>query len=269
MTIALDPKRPDEVRDYIHDWSPFLGGDQISTVTTTGTDVTIADADVLSGNQSVKFWVSGGTSGITGRIVQSIVTVGGREETEIFTLPVRSAEEPVSVAEAKDHLNIVDDETKDVLIASYIRSARAFVESESGCIFVRRQFVESFNRWTKYLSLSRRPLISVDGVDYTDLSGVPQTVNSADYYTMLGLRRIAPVSTWPHLGNGGAISVRYTAGFLEGEQVAELELGRQAILLLVAHWFENRETVSIGNTVTTEVPYAVRALVDQFRLMVC
>jgi uncharacterized phiE125 gp8 family phage protein len=263
----LEPKAPSEVRNYAFDWSTFLGTDTI-----TGTPVvTVTGATKVSQSNdttSVTVKVSGGTGGTVARIVNTITTAGGLTETETFILPITDADEPVSLAEAKAQLRIVDDTSEDALISSYISSARAYVESESGFVFVRRQFVDSFNYWPRYLSIGRRPLISIDAINYTDSAGASQTLNGANYYTALLLRRVTPVGSWPTIGNGGSIMVTYTAGFDEGEQAEEVDLARQAILMLVTTWFENRSSVSTNNIQASEIPFAVRALIDRFRTQV-
>jgi uncharacterized phiE125 gp8 family phage protein len=262
----LEPKAPSEVRNYSFNWASFLGADTIATSVVDVTGATLVSD--TNDDTSVTVKVSGGTGGTVARITNTITTAAGLTETELFFLPISDADEPVSLAEAKANLRIVDDDSEDALISSFIRSARAYVETESGFVFVRRQFVESFNYWPKYLQLSRQPIVSIESVDYTDSNGAPQTVADADYYSALLLRRITPVGTWPTLGNGGAISVKYTAGFDEGEQAEEIELARQAILLLVGHWYANREAVSIGQGQPAEIPLAASAIIGRFRSQV-
>ncbi|MFV9176011.1 head-tail connector protein [Serratia marcescens] len=40
---------------------------------------------------------------------------------------------------------------------------------------------------------------------------------------------------------------------------------KAAMLLLIGHWYANRETVSVGQTVS-EVPFAVEALLQPYRI---
>lgn len=40
---------------------------------------------------------------------------------------------------------------------------------------------------------------------------------------------------------------------------------KAAMLLLIGHWYANREAVNIGN-ITTEVPFAVEALLQPYRI---
>ncbi|MGY6355676.1 head-tail connector protein [Citrobacter amalonaticus] len=40
---------------------------------------------------------------------------------------------------------------------------------------------------------------------------------------------------------------------------------KAAMLLLIGHWYANREAVNIGN-ITTEIPFAVEALLQPYRI---
>ncbi|HEJ8017757.1 TPA: phage gp6-like head-tail connector protein [Serratia marcescens] len=40
---------------------------------------------------------------------------------------------------------------------------------------------------------------------------------------------------------------------------------RTAMLLLIGHWYANRETVNIGN-ITSELPFATQALLQPYRI---
>lgn len=264
--VRLEPKAPSEVRNYQFNWADFLGEDTIasSSVVVAGVTLDSTTHDATS----VTVHVSAGTDGTVASITNTIVTAAGLTETELFTLPIVIASEPVSLQEAKAQLRITDDTSEDALIQSFISSARAYVESESGFVFVRRQFTESHNYWPSYLTIGRRPLITVDSIDYTDTNGTTQTIDDADYYVALARGRVTPLGAWPTLGTGGVASVAYTAGFAEGEQAEEVDLARQAILLLVGHWHSNREAVSMDQNQPYEVPFAARALIDRFRAQV-
>ena len=60
------------------------------------------------------------------------------------------------------------------------------------------------------------------------------------------------------------ITVTFDAGYGSQAGSAPKPL-HQAILMLVAHWFQNRETVNVGNIVT-ELDYAVKALLQRYRV---
>jgi uncharacterized phiE125 gp8 family phage protein len=87
---------------------------------------------------------------------------------------------------------------------------------------------------------------------------------SSDYIVVAdtepGIITLARDKTWPTptLRTVAPIRVRYVAGY--GATAASVPSRyKQAILLLVGHWYENREAVNIGNIVNT-LPLAVDAL---------
>lgn len=123
MSIALEPKRPNEVRDYRHDWSLFLGDtDTIGTQTTTAVGCTVDSSEIEDGGQAVAFRLSGGATDTTATITQTIVTADGRTETEVFTLGIGSETALiVTLAEAKLYLRIDgadEDDTIDLMISA-------------------------------------------------------------------------------------------------------------------------------------------------------
>jgi hypothetical protein len=97
MAVRWEAKRPNEVRDYRHDWSAFLDGDTIATSDVTVDGVTL-DSDT-NDTDSVTVWLSGGVDGSLATIMNTIVTTGGRTETEVFTLRIAVNEEPLTLGE--------------------------------------------------------------------------------------------------------------------------------------------------------------------------
>jgi uncharacterized phiE125 gp8 family phage protein len=173
--------------------------------------------------------------------------------------------EPLTVADLKQQLGIPAEETSfDTLIGSYIPAARAMVENYTGHVLVQREFTEDWRGFASYFELSRRPIIEVSEVAYTDANGDPATY--AGFVTSLSrtAARVHPARDgyWPTLGRHGVVSITYTAGYEAGE---EPEVLLQAMRLIVGHWFNARETVNIGNIVN-EVPFAATALMDQLRM---
>lgn len=270
--IRLSPaKRTLEVRDYRHDWTPFLDLDTIvSQVNTVSGGIVLDSAIIEAGAKTVKFWISGGTPGQPGQIIHRITTAGGRTEEEVFTIAVTAADEPVSLEEAKQNMKIEDDNSEDLLISSFIRSARAFVESESGYVFVQRQFVETFDAWPDgFIRLDRRPFVSLDEFEYYDSAFQVQPYLDAFVVPNRAPVQVYPTpgtTSFPVLPTGGVGTVRYTAGFPEGSQDERVELARQAILLLVGHWYANREAGT--ERVTEEIPFGVNSLINRFRAQV-
>lgn len=70
---------PDAKKDYVFDWTAFLGADTIASYTLTATgDVTIASDSQT--DTAVTVWVSGVDDGAVGSIVCHVVTAAGRED---------------------------------------------------------------------------------------------------------------------------------------------------------------------------------------------
>lgn len=176
------------------------------------------------------------------------------------------AEEPVTLDEAKDHLR-VDGTDEDALIMGYIKAARRQCELISRRAFVTQTWELALEGWPNcgYLVLGNPPLQSVVSVTYIDSAGVTHTMTSGDYVVdtlsepgrlLLGYGKVWPTVT---LQPGPAIRVRYVAGY--GMPVAVPETYKQAIKLLIGHYYENREAIVIqAGAVATQVPMAVDAL---------
>lgn len=173
--------------------------------------------------------------------------------------------EPVTLAEAKAQTNMVGDDSQDTFLTSLLAPSRAYVERVSRYFWVAATRTETFGAWGDFLEIHRRPIASVDAISYTDEAG-----SDADYTGFLApltrypLRIYPGIDTsFPALGDGGAISVTYTSGALSSTS-EEYLIGKRAMLLLIGHWFENREAFALG-TISPEVAFALDSLLDELR----
>lgn len=170
--------------------------------------------------------------------------------------------EPVTITEAKAQCRMVEDDSEDAYIESLIAPARAYVERMSRFQLVATTREETFGRWGDYLEIYRRPIASVDTVAYTDENG-----EAAEYDDFLAdidrfPLRIYPAvnDEFPDIANGGSITVTYTTGALASTS-EEYLVAKRAILLLIGHWFENREGAVLG-VASNEVDFALRSMLD-------
>lgn len=186
---------------------------------------------------------------------------------------------PVSVAEAKDHLQLPSDYTeKDSLLTRYIRTAQRVVETKTGLVCFHTTFNligDVFpttpllwpNDWLlgRPFRPLRQPLVSVASITYRDPSGTTATLSPSRYAVVAGKGgyvRLTDNTFWPAVSAfGGAIAIDFTAGFHASDPASIPDTIRSAILLLVAHYWVNREPINIGNIVN-EIPFSVRALLD-------
>ncbi len=184
-----------------------------------------------------------------------------------ITLVTPPAQMPVSLADAKATLRIVTDDEDD-LIDGLIRAATRHVET-----FTRRQLVTatyraSLDDWPRdRLYLPRSPLVSVGSATYIDTAGSVQAWDSSQYRVVAGEPGyLLPAygGSWPsHRAGGDPITVTFTAGYGGPSDVPATF--QTAILMLVAHWFENRESVTPGNM--GEVPQTINMLLWPERML--
>ncbi len=179
------------------------------------------------------------------------------------------AREPVSLTEVLAHCRIssVDE---DGLIAGYMLAARHYVEGYTRRALITQQCRLTIDDgWPDVVTLPRSPLVSFDQGHYGDTAGVQQALASSSYMVSTsGMEgRLVPAfgSRWPSVrAQIDAISVDFTCGY--GDQPGAVPAPiRHAVLLLIGHWYENREAVVIGSTVG-ELPLAVEALLFPFRV---
>jgi uncharacterized phiE125 gp8 family phage protein len=172
---------------------------------------------------------------------------------------------PITLAEAKLQLR-VDSSDDDVLIQRFIDAAGAHVERYTGQLLTRRQVTFAFDQFDPDgLEVPAWPAPALGTVTYLDPGGVTQTLTGARLIARRYRPRLMPATgtSWPATGAGSeAILVQVTAGYDAGLVAADLVA---AILMLVAHWYRNREAVNVGNIVS-EIPLGVDALLAPHRM---
>lgn len=168
--------------------------------------------------------------------------------------------EPVSLDELKLHLR-VDSTDEDALILAYLKSARELGEGLARRAFLNQTLEMVVDDWPPsfVLGLLRPPLVSVTSVTYYDEDGVGAVWSDYVVNTRSEPGRIHFNSTpGTALIAEGGIVVRYVAGYGSDPALVPSAF-KQGILLTVAHWYENREAVNVGNIVN-EIPIGIQPL---------
>ena len=182
-----------------------------------------------------------------------------------LTRTVEPTVEPVSLAEAKRHANVVatDDDT---LISALLQAAREQVESDASRALVTQTWrLKLHSFFADLIELPRPPLVSVTKIEYLDLDNVSQTLPAA-YYHVDADRSPGVIwrdedYTWPTLSDRpNAVTITYVAGY--GAAAAVPARAKQAILLLVGHWYRSREAVG---QVGSEIALAYQRLINGLR----
>ena len=177
--------------------------------------------------------------------------------------------EPVTLAEAKAHLR-VDTTAEDTLIASLIVTSRLHVEAAVGLALISQGWSYVLDDWPpgSALKLPLRPVQSIAAVRLYDEDAVVTTLPAGSYFLDGAgvpprlVRRGALV--WPKPGRiANGIEIAFIAGY--GNAAADVPAPiRQAILLLVAHWYDHRSPVEIGH-LAEPVPDMVSELLAPYR----
>lgn len=180
------------------------------------------------------------------------------------------ASEPVTLAQAKLHVrqDLADDDT---LIATLITTARETVEAESWHALMTQTLELVLDAWPsrRAIELPRPPLQSVQSITLTDDSGQAIVWSPSSYHvdsdSIPGRIVLAAGASWPSvtLAPVGGIRIRYVAGWASAGLVPTSLT--QAMLLLIGHWYENREATGRS---TNEIARGVKALLWRYRMAV-
>ena len=176
------------------------------------------------------------------------------------------AVEPVTLTEAKLHLR-VDHSDEDGLIQGLIKLARQDVERMCTVALIEQSWSMALDYWPdRTFEIRLWPVASVDSISWRDSAGDAHVVDPSTYAVDLASRpaRIALVggANWPdgELYPLGAVSIQFTAGF-GADGTAVPARYKQAMLLLIGHYYENREATLTGTGANVQLlPFGVTAL---------
>ncbi len=185
--------------------------------------------------------------------------------TAFVTAP--PAIEPVSVAEARAHLRVTSAE-EDPLIARLIVAARSEVERRTRRALIAQSWRLYLDRWPagRVVRLPVTPVAAVTAVTVYDEDGIPGALDP-DAYQLDGKAAPARLRVAAGVpGSGGrfnGIEIDFTAGYGPAADDVPAPL-IQAVLLLVAHWYEHREAgVEVA---TAHMPFGFSGLVAGYRV---
>jgi uncharacterized phiE125 gp8 family phage protein len=188
-----------------------------------------------------------------------------------LTLKTAPASEPITLGEAKDYLKI-DIDNEDFYILSLIIAARKFCENYQNRAYITQVWEMSLDYWdNNIIEIPKGNLQTVDSIVYKDSDGVSTTLANTEYvYSIRGILgrltpaygKIFPTFTPYPLD---AIVITFTCGY--GASTAVPETIKQAMYLLISHWYENRVPLADKMIVPDELNFAVTALLWQERIV--
>jgi uncharacterized phiE125 gp8 family phage protein len=177
------------------------------------------------------------------------------------------AVEPWSVAEAKNFLRTENDDD-DTVIASLIAAARSHVEAMTRCALIAQTWRFVLDQWPKdgRIKPGRGPLRTLTAARTYDSAGSATTIDAGTFIVDKASGVIAS-SEWalPAPGRATAgIELDVEIGF--GSAATDVpDVLRHAVRTLVAHWYENRGLIAIGQSVAM-MPASVSAMIASYRV---
>ena len=178
---------------------------------------------------------------------------------------------PITLTEAKTHLK-VDTTADDTFITNLIKSATSSAQESTNRFFIQTTIQQVGDKWEDISNLFKSPVLSVTNIKYVSTDGILTTLNSSVYFlddvnkpARIGLK---PNQSYPEIIDRlNAVQVNYVVGLAAGPD--EVDEGiRQALLLTIGNWYQNRQAVVTG-TIATELPMNAKFLLDQYKIQVC
>lgn len=171
--------------------------------------------------------------------------------SQVITKPVRSAVptfEPVTLAEAKKQCEVAEGiGHHDSHLLTLIEAARELVENDTGIACATGTYTYKLSQWPcwDYFEIPLRPVTAVSSIVYVDTAGTSSTWASSNYTletsSVQPLVRLTYGNYFPSLrGDINGITVTLVAGYADGSVPRVI---KQACLLLIDHWFNNRGIV--------------------------
>lgn len=177
--------------------------------------------------------------------------------------------EPVSLAEVKAHLRI-DTSTDDLLLSALIATSRQQIEAVLDLALINQSWSLTLDSWppSRTTDLPIAPVSALTAVRTFDADGIASPLplasfqlDSASNPPRVHCKTILTVAT--PLRALAAIEISFIAGFGATAAAVPAPL-RQALLLLVAHWYDNRSAGDASISVQA-IPDAISSLLAPYR----
>ncbi len=176
----------------------------------------------------------------------------------------------LTTAEAKTHLK-VDITTDDTLIDNLIASATQISQEYTNRFFINTTITQKGNNFDDLKELYKSTVGSVTHIKYYDNNDALQTLATSVYY-LNNVVQPAQISlkvsqSFPSVADKqNAVECEYVVGY--GASASDVpEAIKQAVLLTVGNWYENRSSVVIGR-ISTELPMSAKWLLDSYKVQV-
>lgn len=171
-----------------------------------------------------------------------------------FRLVERPRAEPVSLDEIRNYLRI-DGNESDLLLESLITVARSYCENYQHRAYMTQTLELTTSGYLFELPRSEE-LQKIESIKIND-AVIPE-----EWYTVWpGLLAVVELNALTEK----PVIIRYVTG-VDAAAAVPAEV-KQAICLLVSHWYENRIAVTTESAAPKELPFGVKTLLDMGRVV--
>ena len=186
--------------------------------------------------------------------------------------------EVVDLPLLKDHLRVTGSTEFDLTIARNLEAAVSDLDGPLGYLgrcLLEQSFTLYLERFPhagwhyregwhwRELPLPLPPLLAVDSIGYLDATGAQQTLDPSLYVDITGPRasvKLRPGNDWPATdGSPRAVQIAFRCGYAPKNEAGvsnglDVPAGiRQALMLMVGDYFENREAVVVAESRVTQI----------------
>jgi uncharacterized phiE125 gp8 family phage protein len=169
-----------------------------------------------------------------------------------------------------DVITKTGDVTEDTLLSALITAAREYCENFTGRALATQTIEAYLDDFPceDYIEIPKPPLQSVTSVKYKDSAGTETTMTVTTQYIVdtdsdVGRIFLPYAVSWPSFTPypKNAVIIRTVVGYYASNLIPASI--KQAMLLLIGHWYANREAVG---QVSGPMEFSVKALLSQYRV---
>lgn len=164
------------------------------------------------------------------------------------TVVTGPTEEPITLGQAKKHIEIASENRHhDAAIETWIQAAREQWEKDTDTAVLTQTLSVTAPYFYDCMRLPRRPIQSITSITYYDGDNAQQTLDTSIYQLDIPGRkiRLGYLQNWPTAAlRWDAITITYVAGHSAVSAVPAI--AKQAMLLLIGGWFEERGEMMKG-----------------------
>ena len=188
-----------------------------------------------------------------------------------YAVDIAASTAILTTAEAKQHLKVdtsADDDYIDNLVSAATESAQIFTNR----YFINTTITQHGDTWSDIATLFKSKVSSITHIKYFDSDNSEQTLATSVWLSdinhqpaRIGLK---PSQSFPSLADRiNAVNCKYVVGY--GSAASNVPEGiREAVLLTIGNWYENRQEVVVGR-IATELPKSAQYLLEQFKVQIC